>query len=55
MLTSFSKDLSKDVLKDMNISAYQDLKELLDQIDFTDQSVYVMPYGGNVIPWSDPA
>lgn len=55
MLTSFSKDLSKDALKDMNISAYSDLNELLSQIDVTDKSVYVMPYGGNVLPWSDPA
>jgi nickel-dependent lactate racemase len=55
MLTSFSKDLSQEVLKDMNISACSDLDELLDQIDFTDKSVFVMPFGGNTLPWSDPA
>ena len=53
MLTSFSKDLSKDILKDMNIDAYSDREMLLSQVDFTDKSVYVMPYGGNTLPWEN--
>lgn len=50
MLTSFSQDLNEEALKDMNISAYCDINELLSHVDFTDKSVYVMPYGGNALP-----
>lgn len=55
MLTSFSKDLKPEVLRDMNISASSSMEELAQQVDFKDKSVYVMPYGGNTIPWTDPA
>ncbi|MEY8351898.1 nickel-dependent lactate racemase [Lachnospiraceae bacterium 54-53] len=51
MLTSFSGDLGPEVLKDMSIDGYSDLNELLKKVDFTDKSVYVMPYGSNTLPW----
>lgn len=54
MLTSFSQDLGPEVLKDMNISASSSMEELVKHVDFKDKTVYVMPYGGNTIPWTEP-
>lgn len=55
MLTSFSGDLGLEVLKDMNIAGYSDLNELLKQVDFTDKSVFIMPYGSSTLPWTKDA
>lgn len=53
MLTSFQKDLTPEVLKDMNISAFSDPEALLKEVDFTGKSVCILPFGGNVLPWSE--
>lgn len=53
MLTSFSEDLGPEVLKDMNITGCSDLNQLLTHVDFTDKSVFVMPFGSNTLPWTD--
>lgn len=34
----------------MGITAFDDIKELLKNVDFKDKDVYVMPYGGSVMP-----
>ena len=51
MLTSFSKDLTPEVLKDMNITGYSDIQALLNDIDFTGKTVSIMPSGGNTVPF----
>ncbi len=53
MLTSFSEDLGPEVLKDMNITGFTDINELLTHVDFTDKTVIVMPFGSNILPWVD--
>lgn len=42
--------IDKEVVKDMNIDAYTDIDELLKGVDFKGKSVYVIPYGGSVMP-----
>lgn len=44
-------DIEQDVVKDMNISAFNDIEKLIDNIDFENKEVYVMPYGGNTVPF----
>jgi len=44
-------DIERDVVKDMKINAYKNIEHLLSSIDFTDKDVYVMPYGGNTVPF----
>ena len=34
----------------MGIKAYDDINKLLENVDFKDKSVYIMPYGGSVMP-----
>lgn len=51
MLTGFCEDLTETVIKDMNISGFSDIEALLKQVDFSEKSVYVMPYGGNTVPY----
>lgn len=46
MLSSIDKNL----VKGMKITASQNIDELLSQVDFKDKDVYVVPYGGNVVP-----
>lgn len=50
MLTSFSHDLSADVLHDMKIEGYTDVESLLEGVDFTGKTVYVMPYANSTVP-----
>ena len=38
------------MIADMGISSYKDMNELLKNVDFTDKDVYIMPYGGSVMP-----
>lgn len=42
--------IEREVVKDMNIDAYTDIDELLQGVDFKGKSVYVIPYGGSVMP-----
>lgn len=46
MLSSIDKEL----VKDMKITASDNIEDLLNNIDFKDKVVYVIPYGGNVVP-----
>ena len=34
----------------MGMTAYTDVAELMRGIDFTDKTVYIIPYGGSVVP-----
>ncbi|MGN0406685.1 MAG: nickel-dependent lactate racemase [Bacteroides sp.] len=42
--------IDKDVVRDMNIDSYDNIDELLKGVDFNGKSVYVIPYGGSVMP-----
>ena len=42
--------IDSDVVKDMKIIASNNIEELLNNIDCKDKDVYVIPYGGNVVP-----
>ena len=42
--------VDKDEMKPMGVTAFTDAKELFEQVTFRDKDVYIMPYGGNVMP-----
>lgn len=42
--------IDPEVVKDMGVQAYSDMQELLQEVDFKDKDVYIMPYGGSVMP-----
>ena len=48
--TLLLSELEPEVIADMGISSYKDMGELLKNVDFTDKDVYIMPYGGSVMP-----
>jgi len=37
-------------VRDMKIDSYHNIEDLLATVDFKDKSVYVIPYGGSVMP-----
>lgn len=42
--------ISPDLVKDMGIIASDNKESLLKSIDFKDKDIYIMPYGGSVMP-----
>lgn len=42
--------LEPEVIKDMQIESHKDMDSLLAQVDFTGKNVYIIPYGGSVMP-----
>lgn len=44
-------DIDKETLADMNIKGYTDMNLLLNDVDFNNKDVYIMPYGGNTVPF----
>lgn len=42
--------MDPDVVRDMKIDSYHNIEDLLATVDFKDKSVYVIPYGGSVMP-----
>ena len=42
--------IDPNVVKEMKITASNNIDELLNKIDLKDKDVYVIPYGGNVVP-----
>ena len=42
--------IDAEVVKDMRITASDNIKELLNKVDFKNKDVYIIPYGGNVVP-----
>ncbi len=42
--------LDPDLIRPMGLIASSNVDDLISQIDFTDKKVYVVPYGGNVVP-----
>lgn len=42
--------LDPDIIKDMGIRAFGDMEELLRQVDFKGKDIYIIPYGGSVLP-----
>ena len=42
--------LPPELVKEMNITSAPQIETLLKQIDFTGKDVYVVPYGGYVLP-----
>lgn len=49
MLTS----INSEILESMKITASEDIEELLNKIDFDNKDVYVIPYGGNIVPQTE--
>lgn len=43
-------DLDPDEVKDMGVTSYNDIDELIKHVDVKDKDVYVIPYGGSVMP-----
>ena len=43
-------EIGPEVVKDMKITASKNMDELLSKIDFKNKDVYVIPYGGSVVP-----
>ncbi|WP_409969417.1 nickel-dependent lactate racemase [Bengtsoniella intestinalis] len=48
--TLLLSDIDPQEVKAMGITAYDDITALLSQVDFAGKSVYVLPYGGSVMP-----
>ena len=48
--TLLLSELEPDEIKDMGISSYKSMDELLSHVDFENKDVYIMPYGGSVMP-----
>ena len=42
--------IDPEIVKDMKIRVSSNINDLLSQVDFKDKDVYVIPYGGNVVP-----
>ncbi len=42
--------LSEENLSDMNIKGFSTIESLLQEVDFTGKTVYLMPSGGNTVP-----
>ena len=42
--------IEANVVKDMKITASNNIDELLNKIDLKNKDVYIIPYGGNVVP-----
>ena len=42
--------IDPEIVKDMKITVSSNINDLLSQVDFKDKDVYVIPYGGNVVP-----
>lgn len=47
--------IDPDILKDMKIIASNNIENLLNKINFKNKDIYVIPYGGNVVPLLDEA
>lgn len=48
--TLLLSDIDPEEVKAMGITAFSEIEKLLEQVDFTGKSVYVLPYGGSVMP-----
>ncbi len=44
-------EIDPDILKDMNIKACSDIDALMEGMDFTGKDVYIMEYGGFIVPY----
>lgn len=42
--------IDNETTEPMGMNAYTDVESLMEGVDFTDKKVYVMPYGGSVVP-----
>ena len=42
--------IDKDTTGPMGMQAFTDAKEFVNGVDFTDKTVYIIPYGGSVVP-----
>lgn len=42
--------LEPGVIKDMQVQSFQDMGALLSKVDFKNKDVYIIPYGGSVMP-----
>lgn len=43
-------NLNPDEVKDMGVDSYQNIDELMKHVEVKDKSVYIIPYGGSVMP-----
>ena len=44
-------DILPATVADMGLEVYADIDALMEQVDFREKSVYVMPFGGNTVPY----
>ena len=38
------------MIKDMQVQSFKDMDTLLSKVDFKNKDVYIIPYGGSVMP-----
>lgn len=43
--------IPNETVKDMKLKTFSEIESLMKHIDFTDKDVYIMPYGGNTVPF----
>ena len=43
-------ELDPDEIKDMGVKSYNNIDELMKHVDIKDKDVYVIPYGGSLVP-----
>lgn len=43
-------DLDPEEIRDMGVESYRSMDELMENVDVKDKDVYVIPYGGSVLP-----
>lgn len=44
-------ELPADTLRDMQLRGFSSMEELMSHVDLTGRTVYVMPMGGNTVPY----
>lgn len=44
-------DIPPETMAQMGVKAYADVEELMGKLDFSGQDVYIMPFGGSIVPF----
>ena len=53
--TLLLSSMEPELVRDMGVRSFKDMKDLLAEVDFNGKDVYVIPYGGSVLPQTKEA
>ena len=51
----YLSSMEPELVRDMGVRSFKDMKDLLAEVDFNGKDVYVIPYGGSVLPQTKEA